>query len=663
MILEVNTKKNIKSSFIVDGTIIEERRAIANSFNKYFTTIASKLNECDTATGIPIIPLTNYTDYIKDSIDTSIHLADCTADEISDLINNLSSNKSSDISITILKHCSNIISPILTIFFNTFLNSGIFPKILKIGIVSPVYKKGNPQLLENYRPISTLPIFSKLLEKIIYTRINEFLIKNKILYEKQFGFRKGHSTSHAINYSVKYISDKIEQKQHVIGIFLDLSKAFDTISHSKLLFKLQNYGIRGKCLELIKSYMTNRKQITKYDNVKSNTDDILYGVPQGSVLGPLLFLLYINDIINCTNKSEFVIFADDTNLFVAADSKLQVYSIANEVLKSVYQYMNANQLHINFDKCAHIYFRPHLNNDERMSCARSQGFDQYLTLSVNGHKIKQVDKIKFLGVIIDENLAWDDHIKHLENKLLSTIVLIKRVKKFIPKSHYLEIYHSLFVSHLTYGISCWGGACPTKLLKIFSIHKRCVRILFGEEYSFDHPEYYSTCARIRTYHEHSAVKNYTLEHTKPLFNKHSLLTFHNQYIMRVLVETFKMIKLHSPMPMFQYLNFVPNTHHYKLITPQYSINMSKNNFIRCASLLWNSFINDVLDPPVLSTVNYSGCKPNTQIIIPGSNINSDMTMSINVFKTRVKNRLLNIQKRGNPLQWEVCNSVSIDNLN
>ena len=377
----------------------------------------------------------------------------------------------------------------------------------------------------------------------------------------------------------------------------------------------------------------------------------------------MLFLLYINDIINSTDKSEFVIFADDTNLFVAANCKSKVYSLANEVLRSVYQYMNANQLHINFNKYAHMYFRPNLNNDERMSCARSETYDQYLTLTVNGQKIKQVDKMKFLGVVIDENLAWDDHIKHLENKLLSTIVLVKCVKKFIPKSHYLEIYHSFFVSHLTYGISCWGGACHSKLQKIFNIHKRCIRILFGENYSFDHPEYYCTCARTRTYGEHTAVKNYALEHTKPLFNKHGLLTFYNQYILRVLTESFKMIKFHSPIPIFQYLKFAPNTHHYKLITPQYNLNMSKNNFIRCASFLWNSFITDILDPPVLSTVNYSGCKPNTKIIIPGSNINSDMTMSINVYKTRVKNLLLNIQKKGNPFQWENFNSISLKNPN
>ena len=195
----------------------------------------------------------------------------------------------SSIPITVLKRKSTITSPILAKFYNTFMSSGTFPSVLKTGIVSPVYKKGNPQQFDNYRPISTLSIFSKLFEKLIYKRIYSFLIAKNILYEKQFGFRKNHSTSHAINYSVKYVTDNIEQKKHVIGIFLDLSKAFDTICHSKLLYKLQNYGIRGSCLNLIKSYLCSRQQITKFNDIKSETETILFGVPQGSVLGPFCF--------------------------------------------------------------------------------------------------------------------------------------------------------------------------------------------------------------------------------------------------------------------------------------------------------------------------------------------------------------------------------------
>ena len=224
-----------------------------------------------------------------------------------------------------MKRCGNILSPVLSKFYTRFMRLEIFPDTLKTGLVSPIYKKGDPQLLDNYRPISTLPIFSKIFEKLIYTRIYNFLVAKNVLYEKQFGLRRNHSTSHAINYSIKYIADKIEQKKHVIGIFLDLSKAFDTICHEKLLVKLDSYGIRGNCLKLIKNYLLNRKQITKFNNVKSDSKNIMFGVSQGSVLGPLIFLSYINDIVNSAFEGETVIFADDTNIFVTVNNEEETY--------------------------------------------------------------------------------------------------------------------------------------------------------------------------------------------------------------------------------------------------------------------------------------------------------------------------------------------------
>ena len=308
--------------------------------------------------------------------------------------------------------------------------------------------------------------------------------------------------------------------------------------------------------------------------------------------------------------------------------------------------MKTNQLHINLSKCAHMYFRPNLHYKERLSCARTTGYDQGFTLSVNGQKVKKADKVKFLGVIIDENLTWDDQIKHLENKLLATIVLIKRVKKFIPSSHYLKIYQSLFVSHLTYGISCWGGVYYSKLQKLFNIQKRCIRILFGESYSFDHPEYYATCCRTKTYQEHVALKNYALEHTKPLFNKHSLLTLHNLYASRSLVELIKILKLHSPYPVYENLQFCPRTHHFRLLSPKYNLDISKNNYFISSVNLWNKCISKLLDNPDLFSSSHR-----SHLIIPGHNVNSDLTISMGTFKTRLKNFLLKTQNLGITSDW------------
>ena len=193
---------------------------------------------------------------------------------------------------------------------------GTFPDVLKVGRVTPVFKKGNPEDVGNYRPVSTLPIFGKIFEKVMYSRIYNFALSQGIIDKNQFGFRKSHSTCHAVNYSVRIIEESLRKKNHILGIFIDLSKAFDTIDHSTLLTKLERYGIRGNANSLIKSYLSNRTQHIEVLGEKSDPLMIKYGVPQGSVLGPLLFLLYINDISNCSNLGIFVLFADDTNIFV-----------------------------------------------------------------------------------------------------------------------------------------------------------------------------------------------------------------------------------------------------------------------------------------------------------------------------------------------------------
>ena len=254
--------------------------------------------------------------YFGKSICNSMFLNSCTEYEISEIIKDLENGKASDIPIIVIKKCSTLITKHTCGFINNFMECGTFPEILKKGCITPIFKKGDSRFLDNYRPVSTLPIFGKIYEKLIFKRLHSFLSANNIIYENQFGFRKNHSTSHAVNFSVNKILGELENKKHIIGIFIDLSKAFDTISHDKLIDKLNHYGIRGKGLQILRSYLQKRTQQTKYQDTTSDECLVEYGVPQGSVLGPLLFLIYINDLVNCTQQGQFVLFADDTNIFI-----------------------------------------------------------------------------------------------------------------------------------------------------------------------------------------------------------------------------------------------------------------------------------------------------------------------------------------------------------
>ena len=480
-------KKEIKPLFKVGNQKVVDRRIIANKFNEYFVTLAQNMNNTVTdEISISGAEIPSFHSYMHKSVESSMFFSECTNDEILALIHDLEIGKASDIPIKLVKRCSIVITPILKQYYNDFMQTGYFPDILKVGKITPVFKKGDQEKFENYRPVSTLPIFGKLFEKIIYSGLYGYLTSKGILYDNQFGFRKSHSCSHALNYSISEIQKCLNNKKHVIGIYIDLSKAFDTIDHVKLLDKLHMYGVRGTTHSLLKSYLSNRLQYTSILGETSRMLPVTYGVPQGSVLGPLLFLIYINDLSNCSERGIFVLFPDDTNIFVSADD---VYAKANSVLDSVYKYMIANLLHINMSKTSYMHFSPRKLDD----FGPTKLFSEH-SLELAGVSIKSIRSTKFLGVVIDEELTWLPQIKKLSQKLNRQIGALNRIKDSIPMKFHEDLYFKLFESHLSYRVSVWGGVAPNKLEPLLITQKTCIRTLFGQ-HSFS--QKCMTCARCR----------------------------------------------------------------------------------------------------------------------------------------------------------------------
>jgi len=241
--------------------------------------------------------------------------------------------------------------------FNLCFSTGTFPEVLKIAKVLPVYKqKGSVIESNNYRPISLLSNMDKVLEKLIYKRTYCFLSRFKILYTNQFGFRRNHSTFHTLASMCQKITDALDKGEHVCGVFVDLQKAFDTVDHEILLAKLQHYGIRDKAFSLFKSYLSDRRQFVTISGRNSAEAIIRHGVPQGSVLGPLLFLIYINDLNHAICHSAVHHFADDTNLLCVSSTLESLVKMLNLDLKFLWHWLNANKISLNASKTEYLLF-------------------------------------------------------------------------------------------------------------------------------------------------------------------------------------------------------------------------------------------------------------------------------------------------------------------
>ena len=330
---------------------------------------------------------------------------------------------------------------------------------MKVAKVIPVYKAGEKNVFSNYRPVSLHPQFSKILEKIFNVRLHKFIEKYDILSSSQYGFRSSMSTSMALLELIENITTALDPKKCTIGVFIDLKKAFDTIDHHLLLRKLEAYGIRGMANEWLKSYLHNRLQYVSIEDNNSDLLNVICGVLQGSILGPKLFILYINDLCNISTLLKFILFADDTNIFCSGKDETQLSKTINTELRKLHIWFSVNRLSLNIAKTNYMQFGNY--------CKKTN-----IYIKVDNTILDRVYVTKFLGILIYDKLNWKEHIGMIKSKLSKTIAVIYRAKYLLDKNSLFVLYCSLFLPYISYCCEVWGNTYKTYINGVYILQKR-----------------------------------------------------------------------------------------------------------------------------------------------------------------------------------------------
>ena len=456
------SKKSSLQYIKVDNAILRGTD-MANYINSYFANIANDLT-LNMINNEPFYHITQ----------PNLHTCLLTFTDIEETLKVIKSlkNKSNgldDINVVCIKNNRNVFAIHMTFLYNFSIVKQTFPDMLEVGKILPFYKAGAKDKIDNYRPISNLPVFSKVFEKLTLIRLNSFVNKYSLLSESQYGFRRGKNITQAAAKLTTLINKSYHNKYFSVCFFLDLRKAFDIVDHDILLAKLYHMGIRGPFYEFLKSYLVGRKQYVQIDNHISDKITISKGVPQGSILGPLLFCLYINDIVSAVD-CEVILFADDAAFFITATTLQQLYAKINKLFIDLVKYLSNNKLVANINKSKLMLFSSRL-------CPNPE------PLTFGGEVIEWVSEFKYLGLTLSNKMSYATHIENISTKVSQYIGVFYSINKIVPRHILLLLYFSYVVPHLTLHIILWGAAPEYLINKLAIKQNKILRAILNIGYT------------------------------------------------------------------------------------------------------------------------------------------------------------------------------------
>ena len=547
--------KNVTIKNILhNGALVTDSGEIAEIFNIFFNSVATQLDD-----SLPTNDL-NPLDFIPRN-SHSMFLYPITKEECLKIIKKLKPKKTNKnkISDNIFKSIAPCIIETICDMVNTSFLVGKFPDLLKCAIITPIFKKADKQVVFNYRPISVLIFLSKIFEKCLFLRIFSFLKKFSIISSDQFGFTRGKSTEDALVALTDDLYGVLDSKQFSISVLIDYSKAFDTVNHSILLAKMECYGVRGPALKIFASYLENRRHQTKIGDKLSSEKTLNIGVPQGSILGPLLFLIYINDVKNISNEFRPILYADDTTIIFKDRNLPNLIHKCNTGLDLFQNWSICNRLTINTSK-TNIMF---VSNKSQTTP---------INIFLNNEPLDAVTTCKFLGVMVDNRLKFDEHVKYICNKISKSIGIFYKLSKFVPDSTLLQLYYSLIHPYLNYCSTVWGGTFQTHLDSLIKLQKKIIRIISKESFA---------------------------SHTTPLFLSLKILKFSDLYRYNIAIYYYKTKKYSTQIRNHNYNTRNKN----KIIAPFHRLATTQHSVSYNGSTVWNS-----LPPAILSEPNLKSFK-------------------------------------------------------